>query len=164
MQVNNASQKSLISAWLKIAIPKISCDNLSGEEMYSIHWYVQCMIEDLETCIHVHLCLPTNGFNYSDGFMHGLWWISAYFFISLKVIVYIPSKYIVGNDVTSCIFLSWVMFWDMNVSAYSGNAGISAIALISPHASRTVVSVCVCLCVCLCMHTSVCNTHNVTVN
>jgi hypothetical protein len=37
MQVSNASQKSLISVWLKVAIAKISCDNLSGEEMYSIH-------------------------------------------------------------------------------------------------------------------------------
>jgi hypothetical protein len=38
---NNASQqcflKSLISVWLQVSIPKISCDNLSGEEMYSIH-------------------------------------------------------------------------------------------------------------------------------
>jgi hypothetical protein len=36
-QVSNASQKSLISVWLMVAIPNISCDNLSGEEMYSIH-------------------------------------------------------------------------------------------------------------------------------
>jgi hypothetical protein len=36
MQVSNASQKSLISVWLNIAIPKNSCDNLSGELMYSI--------------------------------------------------------------------------------------------------------------------------------
>jgi hypothetical protein len=35
-QVSNASQKSLISEWLNVAIPKITCDNLSGEEMYSI--------------------------------------------------------------------------------------------------------------------------------
>jgi hypothetical protein len=45
MQVSNGSLKTLISVWLNIAIPKISCDNLSGEEMYSIHWicpvYVQ---------------------------------------------------------------------------------------------------------------------------
>jgi hypothetical protein len=37
MQVSNASRKSLISVWLNVAIPKINCDNLSGEEMYSIH-------------------------------------------------------------------------------------------------------------------------------
>jgi hypothetical protein len=35
--IQHASQKSLISVWLKFAIPKISCYNLSGEEMYSIH-------------------------------------------------------------------------------------------------------------------------------
>jgi hypothetical protein len=38
MQVSNASRKSLISVWLNVAIPKISCDNLSGEQMYSIYW------------------------------------------------------------------------------------------------------------------------------
>jgi hypothetical protein len=38
MQVNNASWTSQISVWLNVAIPKIRCDNLSGEEMYSIHW------------------------------------------------------------------------------------------------------------------------------
>jgi hypothetical protein len=37
MQVSNASWKSLIVVWLNVAIPEISCDNLSGEEMYSIH-------------------------------------------------------------------------------------------------------------------------------
>jgi hypothetical protein len=35
---NKASQKSLISVWLNVAIPRISSDNLSGEEMHSIHW------------------------------------------------------------------------------------------------------------------------------
>jgi hypothetical protein len=71
--------------------------------------YVQCMFEDLETCIHVHHWLATNDFNYSDCFTHRLWWISAYFFTGLKVVVYLPSKDIVRNDVTSCIFLSWIM-------------------------------------------------------
>jgi hypothetical protein len=39
----NASQKcfsentNLISVWLNIVIPKIRCDNLSGEEIYCIH-------------------------------------------------------------------------------------------------------------------------------
>jgi hypothetical protein len=37
MQVGNASWKSLIAVWLNVAIPKIRCDNLTGEEMYSIH-------------------------------------------------------------------------------------------------------------------------------
>jgi hypothetical protein len=38
MQVSKASQKSLILVWLNVAIRKISCDNLFGEEMHSIHW------------------------------------------------------------------------------------------------------------------------------
>jgi hypothetical protein len=37
MQVNNASRKSLNLVWLKVPIPLITCDILSGEEMYSIH-------------------------------------------------------------------------------------------------------------------------------
>jgi hypothetical protein len=37
MQASNASRNSLIPVWLNVGIPKISCDNLSGEEMYSIH-------------------------------------------------------------------------------------------------------------------------------
>jgi hypothetical protein len=41
--------------------------------------------------------------------MNRLWWISAYFFIGLKVLVYLPSWDIVGNGVTSCIFLSWMI-------------------------------------------------------
>jgi hypothetical protein len=36
-QVSNAAQKSLISVWLNVAIPKIRSDNLPGEEIYSIH-------------------------------------------------------------------------------------------------------------------------------
>jgi hypothetical protein len=36
MQGSNVSWKSLISGWLNVAVPKIRCDNLSGEEMYSI--------------------------------------------------------------------------------------------------------------------------------
>jgi hypothetical protein len=38
MLVSNVSWKSLISVWHNVVIPNISCDNLSGEEMYSIHW------------------------------------------------------------------------------------------------------------------------------
>jgi hypothetical protein len=37
MQVSNASRKSLISVWLNVGIPKNSCDNLLGEEMFSIY-------------------------------------------------------------------------------------------------------------------------------
>jgi hypothetical protein len=67
------------------------------------------MFEDLETCIHVHHWLASNDFNYSEGFTHRLCLISAYFFIGLKVVVYLPSKDIAGNDVTSWIFLSWMI-------------------------------------------------------
>ena len=102
--------------------------------------YVQYMLEDIETFIHVHLWLATNDFNYSDGFTHRLWWICAYFFIGLKVVVYLPSKDIVGNSVTSCIFHVFM------------KPGISAIVLISPHASR--IGVCVCVCVCVCVFVS----------
>jgi hypothetical protein len=55
----------------------------------------------------VHHWLATNDINYSDGFTQRLWWISANFFIGIMVVVYLPPKDIVGNDVTSCIFLSW---------------------------------------------------------
>jgi hypothetical protein len=144
----HSSRKSLILVWLKVAIPKISCDNLSGEEMYSIHWICPVCVprsSDIYPCASL-AC--SNDFNYSDGFVHRLWWISADFFIGLKVVVYIPSKDIVGNDVTSWIFVSEWLFWDMKVSTHSSNPGISAIGLISPHASR---QGCVCVCVCVCV-------------
>jgi hypothetical protein len=70
--------------------------------------YVQCIFEDHET----YPCaawLPANDFNYSDGLTHRLWGISDYVFIVLKEVVYLLSKDIVGNDVTSCIFLSWMI-------------------------------------------------------
>jgi hypothetical protein len=38
MQVSNASRRSLIWVCLNVANPKITCDNLSGEKMYNIHW------------------------------------------------------------------------------------------------------------------------------
>jgi hypothetical protein len=109
MQGSNVSWKSLISGWLNVAVPKIRCDNLSGEEMYSI----QCICP-----VHVwrswDMCpcavwLATNDLNYSDDFMLILWWISAYFFIGLKVVVNLLSKDLDGNDVTSCVFLSWMI-------------------------------------------------------
>jgi hypothetical protein len=37
MKVSNPSRKSLILVWLSIAAPKMSCDNMSGEEKYNIH-------------------------------------------------------------------------------------------------------------------------------
>jgi hypothetical protein len=85
-QVSNASRKSLISVWLKVPIPKMSCDNLSGEEMYSIHWICPMYVRtswDMYPCASL---ASTNDFNYSNGFTHSLWWISAYFFIGLKVV------------------------------------------------------------------------------
>jgi hypothetical protein len=60
-----------------------------------------------------------------------------------EVVVYLPSKDIVGNDVSPWIFLIWMIFWDMKVSTHSGYPGISGIALISPYAPQTVVCVCV---------------------
>jgi hypothetical protein len=73
MHVSNASWKSLISVWLNVAIPKISVDNLTVEDMYSIHFRCPVYVEDLETCIHVHHWLATNDINYSDGFTQRLW-------------------------------------------------------------------------------------------
>jgi hypothetical protein len=105
MQVSNVSQKTLIMVWINVAVPKMSCDNLSGEEMYSIHWI--CPVYVLRSW-DMYPC-ATNDFKYSDGFTHRLWWISAYFFIGLKVVVYLPSKDIVGHDVTLRIFLSWMI-------------------------------------------------------
>jgi hypothetical protein len=101
-------------------------------------------------------------FNYSDGFIDRLCWISAYFFIGLNVLVYLPSKDIVGNDVTSCIFLSWMIILRYESVCTFRQPWISAIVHVSPHASRT--RVCVSVCVCLPMHASVCNTYSVTVS
>jgi hypothetical protein len=56
-----------------MAIPKISVDNLTVEDMYSIHFRCPVYVEDLETCIHVHHWLATNDINYSDGFTQRLW-------------------------------------------------------------------------------------------
>jgi hypothetical protein len=89
--------------------------------------YFQCMFEDFEIWIHVHHCLATNDFNYSDGFMHRLWWISTYFFIGIKVVVYIPSKDLVGNDVTDVCWMiilrhdsvrTFGLFWDFSSCTY----------------------------------------------
>jgi hypothetical protein len=87
-----ASQKSLILVWLKVAIPKISCDNLSAEEMYSIHWICPVCVRRSSDLYPCDSLACSNDFNYSDGFMHRLWWISADFVIGLKVVVYLPSK------------------------------------------------------------------------
>jgi hypothetical protein len=83
MQVSNASRKSLISVWLIVAVPSSGVMTCQVRICIAFSEYVQC------------LWLATNGFNYSVGFTN-----SAYFFIGLKVLVYIPSKDIIGNDVT----------------------------------------------------------------
>jgi hypothetical protein len=67
------------------------------------------------------------------------------------VLVYLPSKDIVGNDVTSCIFISLMIILRHEVSEHSGNPGISAIALMSPHAPRTGVRLCVYICIRVCI-------------
>jgi hypothetical protein len=59
MQVSNTSWKSLISVWLNIAIPKISCDHLSGEEVYSIHWICPVYVWrswDMDPCASLACC------------------------------------------------------------------------------------------------------------
>jgi hypothetical protein len=153
MQVSSASRNSLISVWINIAIPKFSCDNLSGEEMYSIHWICPVYVRrswDMYPCASLAW---TNDFSYSDGFTHRLRWISAYFFIVPKVVVYLPSEGIVVNDVTSCIFLSWVIILDMKVPAILGNPRISAVHLSLLMLLR---QWCVCVCVCVCVRVCVC--------
>jgi hypothetical protein len=152
MQVSNAPRKSLISVCLYRLFQRSGVTTCQVRKCTGFIEYFQCMFKDLETCIHVHHWLAKNDFNYSDGFPHRLWWISAYFFILLKVVVYLPFKDIVGNDDTSCIFL---LFWDMKVSAHSVNPGISAIVLITPHAHTTGVFVCVCVYVFVCSYESV---------
>jgi hypothetical protein len=154
MQVSNASWKSLISVWLNVAIPKIRCDTLSGEEMYSIHWICPVLFEVLETCIHVHHWLATNDFHYSDGFTDRIWWISAYFFIGVKVVVQLPSKDIDGKD-----FTSWmIILRNEIVGTFGLSQDFSVCAYLSSCSQDRGV------CLCLPMHTSVCTTHIVTVN
>jgi hypothetical protein len=111
-QVNNASRKSLISVWLNVAIPKISSmllfpDNLSGR---NVQHSLNMSIASLMILSHISLCII--GFLEMTSIIVMAsridWWISAYFFMGLKVVVYLPSKDIAGNDVTSCIVLSWM--------------------------------------------------------
>jgi hypothetical protein len=102
MQVSNASRKSLISVWLNVVIPRSAVKTCHVRKCTEFIAYVRCIFEYLQSCIHVHHWLATNDFNYSDGLTHRLWWISAYFFMGLKVVAYLPSKDIIGNDVTSC--------------------------------------------------------------
>jgi hypothetical protein len=78
--------------------------------------YVQCMSGYHDTCVHVHHWLPQNDFNSSDRFRHRHWWIRVSFLIAIKVVVYLLSKNIGGNDVTSRVFLSLMLFKVMKVS------------------------------------------------
>jgi hypothetical protein len=105
MQVCNASGKSLISVWLNFALPRSAVTTCQVRKCTVFIEYVQCIFKHLETCMNVQDLLAINDFIYSDGFTHTLWWISAYFFIGLNVVVHLPSKDIVGNDVTSCFFV-----------------------------------------------------------
>jgi hypothetical protein len=72
--------------------------------------YVQCMYRYLDTCVNVHHWLARNDFNSSDGFRHRLWWIRVYFFTGIKVVICLLSKNIGGNDVTSFVLLSLMLF------------------------------------------------------
>jgi hypothetical protein len=106
MQVCNACWKSLISVWLFQISDVTTCQ---VRKCTAFIEYVQRMFKDLETCIQVNHWLATKDFNYSDGFTHRLCWLCAYFFIGLKVVVYLPSKDIVGKDSISYIFISWMI-------------------------------------------------------
>jgi hypothetical protein len=44
------------------------------------------------------------------------WWISVSFLFGIKVVECLLSKNIDGNDVTSCVFLSMMLFKVMKVS------------------------------------------------
>jgi hypothetical protein len=69
------------------------------------------------TCVHVHNWLARNDFNSSDCFRHRLWWIRVSFLIGIKVVVYLLSENIGGNDITSRVFLSLMLFEVTKVSA-----------------------------------------------
>jgi hypothetical protein len=81
-----------------------------------------------DTCVHVHHWLARNDFNSSDHFRHRLWWIRVSFLIGIKVVVCLLSKNFGGNDVTSHVFLSLMLFEVIKVSSLEGNPRISAIA------------------------------------
>jgi hypothetical protein len=70
MQVSNASRQSLISVRLNVAIPKISCDNLSGEEMYSIHWICAVYVQ---TSWYMYPCASLACYKW----FHLPWWLDA---------------------------------------------------------------------------------------
>jgi hypothetical protein len=94
----------------------------------------------------VHHRLARNELKVSDCFRHRLWWIRVSFFIDIKVVVYVLSKIFGGNDVTSRVFLSLMLFEVMKVSTQYGKAGISALAGNFPYALNTGrFHVCVCV-------------------
>jgi hypothetical protein len=78
--------------------------------------YAQCMSRYHDTCVHVHPWLARNDFNSSDHFRHRFSWIRVSFLTGIKVVVWLLSKNIGGNDVTSCVFLSLMLFEAMKVS------------------------------------------------
>jgi hypothetical protein len=68
------------------------------------------------------------------------------FLIGIKVALCLLSKNIGGNDVTSRVFLSLMLFEVMKVSTQYGKAGISALAGNFPYALNTGrFHVCVCV-------------------
>jgi hypothetical protein len=64
----------------------------------------------------MHHWLGRNDFNSSDCFRHRLWWIRVSFLNGIKVVVCLLSKNIGGNDVTSRVFLTLMLFEVRKVS------------------------------------------------
>jgi hypothetical protein len=64
--------------------------------------YAHCMSGYLDIYVNVH--------HWHDDFRHRLWWIMVYFFIGVKVVICLLSKNNGGNDVTSHVLLSLMLF------------------------------------------------------
>jgi hypothetical protein len=120
-----SKNSSKIVSWKSIIL---GCSNLLfciSSIIYSIRRkysafteYAQCMSRHHDTCVNVHHWLTNKDFNSSDGFRHKPWWITLYVFICINMAVCLPSKNIVGNDVTSHIFLSLILFEILKVSPW----------------------------------------------
>jgi hypothetical protein len=120
---NNASQQSFLESHIfqygsKLLLKRSGMTTCQVRKCTAFIEFVQYKFEDHETCIHVHHWLATNDFNYSDAFTHRLLWICAYIYIGLKAVQYFPSKDIVGNGVTSCIFYVFMKPWDFSYCNY----------------------------------------------
>jgi hypothetical protein len=75
------------------------------------------MSEYHDTCVYVHPSLDRNDFNSSDRFRDRFWWIRVNFLLDIKVVVCFLSKNIGGNDVSSHVFLIFMLFEVTKVSA-----------------------------------------------